>query len=34
MHLATLRPDTNPEDAAELGLAAPIPAARQEAGDR
>jgi len=34
MHLATLRPDTNPEDAAELGLAAPIPARSQGAGDR
>jgi ribose transport system ATP-binding protein len=34
MHLATLRPDTNPEDAAELGLAAPIPARSRGAGDR
>jgi ribose transport system ATP-binding protein len=24
MHLATLRPDTNPEDAAELGLEQPV----------
>ena len=34
MHLATLRPDTNPEDAAELGLAAPMPARSERAGDR
>ena len=37
MHLATLRPDENPEDAAELGLAEPAIAASPsapEAGDR